>query len=60
MVEDYARRLGIDTLFVNAALDAERFYVATGWTHRLTDASGQLGQLEAIVPMVKNIARRGS
>jgi N-acetylglutamate synthase-like GNAT family acetyltransferase len=60
MVEDYARRLGIDTLFVNAALDAEGFYVATGWTRCLTYAPGQLGQAEATVPMVKSIARRGS
>lgn len=30
-VEDYAHRLGIHTLVVNAAADAEGFYAATGW-----------------------------
>ena len=32
MVSDFARQLGADTLFVNAAPDAVGFYTKTGWT----------------------------
>jgi len=31
LVEDYARRLGLDTLFVNAAPDAVGYYKKMGW-----------------------------
>jgi N-acetylglutamate synthase-like GNAT family acetyltransferase len=37
MVEAYARRLGIKTMFVNAALEAVGYYEKMGWEHHMWD-----------------------
>ncbi|MEH3146102.1 MAG: GNAT family N-acetyltransferase [Methylobacterium frigidaeris] len=60
MVEDYARGLGIGTLFVIAADDAEGFYLATGW-HRFETMPPRLRErAESCVPMRKAIVRSAS
>lgn len=58
MVENYARGLGIGTLFVNAAPNAEGFYAATGWMRCRNNAPEQLGHTERGVQMIKTIVRR--
>jgi N-acetylglutamate synthase-like GNAT family acetyltransferase len=55
MVEEYARKLGIGTLFVNAAADAEGFYAATGWDR--VESHPLLEHADNCVPMRKAIVR---
>lgn len=57
MVEGYARKIGLSGLFVSAALDAEGFYTATGWTRVTTQAPELLGDAEDCVRMRKSILR---
>lgn len=57
MVEQYARDLGIDVLFVSAAANAEGFYTATGWARCVADVPEQLGKADHCVRMTKRIVR---
>jgi N-acetylglutamate synthase-like GNAT family acetyltransferase len=43
LVEDYARRLGINTLFVNAATEAVGYYQKMGWEASIWDAAELTG-----------------
>ena len=57
-VEEHARGLGIGTLFVSAAAEAEGFYTATGW-HRFEGyLPRMLGRDANCVPMRKEISRQ--
>lgn len=53
LVEDVARRLGIGTLLVNAAPDAEGFYAAMGWHRFVWDATELVGIAVNCVQMRK-------
>lgn len=55
MVEDYAREIGLNRLFVSAVSDAEKFYAATGWTRLSTRAPEALGSEIGFVQMTKFI-----
>lgn len=55
LVENYARRLGLHTLFVSAALDAEGYYSATGWTRIASGAPALLGHADGFAQMRKRI-----
>jgi N-acetylglutamate synthase-like GNAT family acetyltransferase len=57
LVEQYARNLGIDVLFVSAAVNAERFYTATGWARCVADVPEHLSEADHCVRMTKRIAR---
>lgn len=55
MVEDYARKLGLHTLFVSAVLDAEGFYSATGWARVASGAPPLLGHADSFAQLRKRI-----
>lgn len=57
LVEEYARKIGLSTLFVSAASEAEGFYTATGWTRVTTQAPELLGDADGFVQMTKSIVR---
>jgi hypothetical protein len=51
MVKRYAGKLGVHTLFVNAAADAVGFYTATGWNRLVGDRPRLLEHADECVPM---------
>ncbi len=53
MVEDYARNLGIRTLFVNAAPEAIVFYEKLGWERFSWDSNELVGIAADCVQMKK-------
>ena len=56
LVELSARRLGIDTLFVNAAADAVGFYEKMGWEHYSWDAAEPAAVATASKQMRKTLS----
>jgi GNAT superfamily N-acetyltransferase len=60
MVKGYASKLGVHTLFVNAAADAVGFYTATGWDRLVGDRPRMLEHTDKCVPMRTTIVRQGS
>jgi N-acetylglutamate synthase-like GNAT family acetyltransferase len=56
-VADYAGKLGIRTLFVNAVADAVGFYAATGWARFKGYRPQALERADECVPMRKVIVR---
>lgn len=56
LVEDYARQLGIKTLFVNAAPEALGYYEKVGWTRYSWDEAELRGIAAECVQMRKQIA----
>ena len=55
MVDDYARSLGIRTLLVSAACDAEGFYSAMGWHRCRENYDHLLGVADDCIQMQKAI-----
>lgn len=55
MIEEYASRLGIRSLFVNAAANAVGFYTATGWDRLEGYRPRRLEHSDQSVPMRKVI-----
>lgn len=55
LAEEYARRLGIATLLVNAAPDAVGFYEKMGWKKEMWDESELRGLASDCVQMMKNL-----
>ena len=53
LTEDYARRLGITTLLVNAAPDAVGFYEKMGWKKDIWDESELRGLAADCIQMTK-------
>ncbi|QRE76552.1 GNAT family N-acetyltransferase [Methylobacterium aquaticum] len=57
MVKEYANKLGLHTLFVNAAADALGFYTSTGWGRLVHNRPQLLEQADECVPMQITIVR---
>lgn len=60
MVKGYTSKLGVHTLFVNAAANAVRFYTATGWERLAGDRPRILEHADQCVPMRTTIVRQGA
>ena len=55
LVEDYARSLGMTTLFVNAAPEAVGYYEKLGWHRFIWDETEALGIASDATQMTKNL-----
>jgi N-acetylglutamate synthase-like GNAT family acetyltransferase len=55
LVEDYARRLGINTLFVNAAPEAAGYYEKMGWEACIWDETELTGIAAGATQMRKSL-----
>ena len=58
LVEDYARRLGLTTLLVNAEADAVGFYAKMGWEAREWDATELTGIASHCKQMTKVLLQK--
>lgn len=56
LVEERARDLGTHTLYVNAAVEAHGFYLATGWSDYEWDVAERVGLASACIQMRKHLA----
>jgi N-acetylglutamate synthase-like GNAT family acetyltransferase len=55
LVEKYARRLGIKTLYVNAAPEAVGYYAKLGWTPEIWDKAELAGIASECLQMSKRL-----
>jgi len=58
LIEEFARKLGIDLLRVNAAPDAIGFYLKTGWQEQLWDKTELVHLAANAVQMQKHLNDR--